>query len=92
MGPESLSLRVKWFRPRPPRDPAVEAAKVRALEVLTRALEAAKRARDAGRDVRADRSTMKLARAAFEAGDYEQAAAYGAEIFRRYEGRPPSDA
>lgn len=90
MVPGSPSPAVKWFRPRIPPDPAVEAAKVRALETLTRALEAAKRARDLGADVRGDRPVLKLARAAFEAGDYGKAAEYGEEILRRYAGRPPS--
>jgi len=80
---------VKWFR-RPPPDPVVQAARLQALEPMTRALEAAKEARDRGADVRADRETLKRARAAFEAGDYAQAKTYAEELLRHYAGRPPS--
>lgn len=80
---------MKWFR-RPPPNPVVQAARRRALETLTRALEAAKEARDRGADARADRDTMKRARAAFEAGDYAQAEACAEELLRHYAGRPPS--
>jgi len=40
--------------------------------------------------VRADRETLKRARAAFEAGDYAQAKTYAEELLRHYAGRPPS--
>lgn len=63
---------------------------MRALEALARALEAAREARDRGADVRADRETLKRARAAFEAGAYRQAEAYAEGLLRRYEARPPS--
>src|SRR5213594_146733 len=44
-----------------------------ALERMTKALEAAKQARDRGANVQAARRALKEARSAFEAGDYATA-------------------
>lgn len=52
------------------------------LERMTEALEAAKRARDAGRSVSGIRRTLKQSRAAFEAGDYETARRLADDILR----------
>ena len=53
-----------------------------------KALETAKKARDAGRNVSEIRKTLKQARAAFEGGDYETAARLADEILRELEAAP----
>ena len=53
-----------------------------ALERMTRALEAGKRARDIGKNVSNVRRNLKQARAAFEKGEYDQAAALADAILR----------
>ena len=55
---------------------------------MTKALETAKKARDAGRNVSEIRKTLKQARAAFEAGDYDTAARLADEILRNLETVP----
>ncbi|MGQ0796901.1 MAG: hypothetical protein ACT4OI_03415, partial [Methanobacteriota archaeon] len=59
--------------------------KAEALDRMTRALETAKRARDMGRNVSEIRKTLKLARGAFESGDYDSAARLADEILRELE-------
>ncbi len=56
-----------------------------ALDRMSRALEAAKHARDRGADVREARVALREARAAFEAGNYAAAAARADDILRRLE-------
>ncbi len=52
---------------------STSSTRIAALERMTRALEAAKRARDRGSNVQAARRALKEARFAFEAGDYASA-------------------
>ena len=52
---------------------------------MTRALETAKRARDAGRNVSEIRKALKQARAAFESGDYDTSARLADEILKELE-------
>ncbi|HKW43360.1 MAG TPA: hypothetical protein VJP06_04150, partial [Thermoplasmata archaeon] len=59
-----------------------------ALEKMTRSLETAKRARDAGRNVSAIRKALKQARAAFESGDYDTASRLAEEILKELEAVP----
>ena len=59
-----------------------------ALDRMTKALETAKRARDSGRNVSEIRKTLKQARAAFEAGDYDMAARLADEILKELEAAP----
>ena len=51
-----------------------------ALERMTRALEASKKARDGGRNVSEFRKRLKIGRRAFEAGRYEEACRLADEI------------
>lgn len=60
-------------------------SKAEALDRMTRALETAKRARDAGRNVSEIRKSLKLARGAFESGDYDSAVRLADEILRELE-------
>lgn len=53
----------------------VNPTRTEALDRMTRALEAAKRARDRGVNVRGERILLKEARSAFEHGDYATATA-----------------
>ena len=66
-------------------DARTKVSKQEALERMTRALETAKRARDAGRNVSEIRKTLKLARSAFESADYDNAARLADEILRELE-------
>ncbi len=59
-----------------------------ALDRMTKALETAKRARDSGRNVSEIRKTLKQARAAFEAGDYDTASRLADEILKDLEAAP----
>ena len=52
---------------------------------MTKALETAKRARDAGKNVSDIRKSLKQARASFESGDYDAASRLAAEILRELE-------
>ncbi len=69
-------------RVQPPRDPERE---LRNMAQRVRALETAKRARDAGRNVSEIRKSLKLARGAFESGDYDSAVRLADEILRELE-------
>ena len=72
--------------PEPELRPKV--SKADALDRMTRALETAKRARDAGRNVGEIRKALKMARSAFESGDYESAVRLADEILRELEAAP----
>src|SRR2546428_13571667 len=56
-----------------------------ALERMTKALETAKRARDAGKNVSEIRKALKQARASFESGDYDAASRLATEILKELE-------
>lgn len=92
--PESLPApEAKPVVPEPVRDDVIEeelpakpkVTRTEALDRMTRALETAKRARDAGRNVSEIRKTLKQARAAFEAGDYDTATRLADEILKDLE-------
>ena len=63
-------------------DSKLKVSKADALDRMTRALETAKKARDQGRNVSDIRKSLKPARGAFEAGDYENAGRLADEILR----------
>lgn len=65
-----------------------KATKAEALDRMTRALETAKKARDVGRNVSEIRKALKLARGAFEAGDYDNAVRLADEILKELEAVP----
>lgn len=77
---------VQYAPPEPVPKPRT--TKAEALGRMTRALETAKRARDQGRNVSEIRKSLKLARGAFEAGDYESAVRLADEILRELEAPP----
>src|SRR2546429_9786331 len=64
--------------PEPEAKPALTRAE--AMDRLTRAIEAWKRARDSGRNVSEMRSTLKLAKDALQAGKYESAIRLAMEV------------
>jgi len=64
--------------PEPEERPAVTRAE--AMDRLTRAIEAWKRARDNGRNVGEMRNTLKLAKEALQAGKYESAIRLATEV------------
>ena len=72
----------------PEADIPPKVSRTEALDRMTRALENAKKARDAGRNVSEIRKTLKQARAAFEAGDYDTAARLADDILRSLEAVP----
>jgi ribosomal protein S20 len=72
----------------PPMEPRTRVSRTEALDRMTKALETAKKARDAGRNVSEIRKSLKQARAAFEAGDYDTAAKLAEEILRDLEAAP----
>jgi|GEM_PF-7124221 len=76
------------YAPPPEPAPRPKASKAEALGRMTRALETAKRARDTGRNVSEIRKALKLARGAFEAGDYEGAIRLADEILKELEAAP----
>jgi hypothetical protein len=63
-------------------------SRTEALDRMTRALETAKRARDAGRNVSEIRKILKQARSAFEAGEYDTAVRLADEILKELETAP----
>ena len=71
-----------------PVDTKPRISRTEALDRMTKALETAKRARDSGRNVSEIRKTLKQARAAFEAGDYDSAAKLAQEILKDLEAVP----
>ena len=72
----------------PPAEAKPRISRTEALDRMTKALETAKKARDSGRNVSEIRKTLKHARAAFEAGDYDTAAKLAEEILRDLEAAP----
>jgi hypothetical protein len=64
--------------------------RIAALERMTKALEAAKQARDRGANVQAVRRSLKEARSAFEAGDYSTAIERADSILGLLEPGPPT--
>ena len=68
-----------------PGDEKPKVSRAEALDRMTRALENAKRARDAGRNVSEIRKALKQARAAFESADYDTAARLAEEILKELE-------
>src|SRR3989304_1356962 len=67
-----------------------KATKADAIDRMNRALEIAKRARDAGQDVTEVRRILKAARTAFEGQDWEEAVRLSDQILERLPPRPPA--
>ncbi len=82
LSPPVAPLRPEPVEPEETREPEAEPAvtKTEALDRLTRAIEAWKRARDGGKDVGDMRSRLKLAKDAVQAGKYDKAIRLATEV------------
>jgi hypothetical protein len=82
------SVRDEIFEEQAASESKPRVSRADALERMTKALETAKRARDSGRNVGEIRKALKLARSAFEGGDYDTASRLAEEILREIEAAP----